>query len=126
MADRERVRGTPPDLCAVSCCPTCGDFLFNGRHQGNVERWCCALSETETGCETKTLETKTPCCAETETPVEACETKTGGETKTPGETKTREMKTRNKGGRPRRQTIPPWEAAGMSRATWYRQRQQRN
>jgi hypothetical protein len=95
---------------AVSHCSICGDFLFNGRHRGNVERWCRELSETKTS-------------------GKVCETKTCVETKTPGETKTletktgRETKTRNKGGRPRRQTIPPWEVAGMSRATWYRQRQ---
>jgi hypothetical protein len=42
------------DLYAVSHCPNCGDFLFNGRHEGNVERWCRELSETKNPeCETE-------------------------------------------------------------------------
>ncbi len=43
------------------------------------------------------------------------ETKTS-ETKTAGEMKNR------KRGRPRRKTVAPWTAAGVSRATWYRRK----
>jgi hypothetical protein len=32
--------------CAMTYCHVCGDFLFNGLHRGNVERWCRELSET--------------------------------------------------------------------------------
>jgi uncharacterized Zn finger protein (UPF0148 family) len=104
MSDIRRapMTGASVKQFAVSYCPTCGDFLFNGRHGGNVERWCREL------CETKTFETKTP-NAETKTSLPQSETKTP------------ETKTRNRGGRPRRKTIAPWEAASISRATWYRQ-----
>jgi hypothetical protein len=114
---------------AVSYCPSCGDFLFNGRHQGNVERWCRELSETKTqgDCLRDASALLAPRLRETKTLLPQSETKTSSgecETKTPpSETKTPETKTRNRGGRPRRLTIPPWDAAGMSRATWYRRQQ---
>ena len=82
----------------ITYCPTCGDYLFNGQHQGNVERWCHELNETKIQ-----DETEVPASASSVT-----------------ETKIR------KRGRPRRETITPWAAAGMSRATWYRRREVKN
>jgi hypothetical protein len=97
---------------AVSYCATCGDFLFNGRHQGNVERWCRGLSETKTP--------ETEIRIETEIPRE---TKIRGETENQAlAASVNETKIRKR-GRPRRETITPWAAAGMSRATWYRRQQ---
>ena len=97
--------------CAISYCHVCGDFLFDGLHQGNVEQWCRAINETENpnGVETKILDS-----AETENRISVS---SPSETKNPsssGETKIR------KRGRPRRETENPWTVAGLSRATWYR------
>jgi hypothetical protein len=84
--------------CAMTYCHVCGDFLFNGLHRGNVERWCRELSETISA-----------------RPVETIFASPISET----------ISVRR--GRPRKgatsETITaarPWAAAGLSRATWYR------
>jgi hypothetical protein len=34
--------GWSESVVTIALCPHCGDYLFNGRHKGNVERWCLA------------------------------------------------------------------------------------
>jgi len=97
----------------VSCCDLCGDFLFDGKHRGQVEVWCRAIRDPVT------RETVTAAASdETIIPMPADETITVSPT---AET----ISVRR--GRPRAgrasETITaakPWAAAGLSRATWYR------
>jgi uncharacterized Zn finger protein (UPF0148 family) len=83
----------------VSYCSNCGDFLFDGRHRGNVERWCRELRETIS--------------AQPEKPATS-----------PIETisKTRRGRPRKGDSRETISAAKPWKPAGMSRATWYRQK----
>jgi hypothetical protein len=103
----------------VEYCQTCGDYLFNGRHRGNVERWCLELRET------KTPETEIP-LPQGETNIQASGTETviRPETNIRRETEIQPKadETKNRRGRPRRKTVAPWVAAGISRASWYRQK----
>jgi hypothetical protein len=34
-------------ITEITLCPHCGDFLFNGQHKGNVQRWCLAKRAAE-------------------------------------------------------------------------------
>ena len=67
-------------------------------------------------------ETGNPIVGETEISG-AVETQIPFETKIPETVIPAETKNRKR-GRPRRETETPWAAAGVSRATWYRQRRQ--
>jgi hypothetical protein len=97
----------------VSYCNICGDFLFNGRHGGQVEIRCRAIrdpvaDETINAALTNETINSVP-VAETIIQPPTHETITV------------------RRGRPRTGTATetitatkPWTAAGMSRATWYR------
>jgi hypothetical protein len=101
----------------IDYCGVCGDFTFDGVHRGNVARWCREGRETII---------REPDPRETIIPGAIIEI--GRETIIPDETKNQkvlenidlEFSSHRKRGRPRRQGIVPWTAAGMSRATWYR------
>jgi hypothetical protein len=98
---------------AVSLCQVCGDYLFNGTHRGNVELWCL---------QKQAAIFKPPEPRGTEIPGQPIFAETRGteiqpaaiSDQPPSGTKNR------KRGRPRRNTVPPWEAEGVSRRTWYR------
>jgi hypothetical protein len=80
-------------MVTVTHCARCGDYLFNGHHHGNVERWCRKLRET----------------ISTEPARETISRPRRGR---PRKGDSRETISRAK----------PWATAGISRASWYRRR----